>query len=103
MLKKTTPRKSPPFIRFGTLIVLVLLLWIAGCATPPAPLPISPPKPMQMPPLPSYARQPKLPPECLPSCESALTSERESWLNLLQTLTWPGSPASAATTKPAQP
>ena len=103
MRKKPMPKKSPPFMSIGTVIVLLLVLWLSGCATPPAPLPPLPVKSVQIPALPSYARQPAPPPECLPTCESGLTKERESWLNLLQTLIWPAEPASVSTTAPAQP
>ena len=101
MPNKPTPPKSRPFLSSVTLLVLLVVWSLIGCATPPAPLPSLPVKSVQIPPLPGYARQPPLPPECLPTCESALTKERESWLSLLQTLTWPDAPANANTTKPA--
>ena len=103
MPKKPTEKKLPAFVRTSTVLVLLALLWLAGCATPPMQPPSAPVRSVQIPPLPSYARQPPLPPECLPSCESRLTTMRESWLNSLQTPTWPGSPANAATTKPEKP
>ena len=48
---------------------------------------------VQLPPLPASARQPSAPSECLPSCTSALTSERERSANLLMP---PKLPASSA-------
>lgn len=103
MRRKPTGENSPPFVSIGTVIVLLALLWLSGCATPPAPPPVLPVKSVQIPPLPSYARQPQMPPECLPSCESGLTTARESWLGLLMTLTLPGLPASGDTAKRVKP
>ena len=103
MRKKPTPENSPPFISIVTVIALLVLLWLTGCATPPAPPPSLPVKSVQIPPLPSYARQPPMPPECLPSCESALTTERESWHGLLMTLTLPGLPANVDMTRRVKP
>lgn len=103
MRKKPTPENSPPFISIVTVIALLVLLWLTGCATKPAPPPSLPVKSVQIPTLPSYARQPPRPPECLPSCESALTTERESWHGLLMTLTLPGLPVLDAMTKRVKP
>ncbi|MNL15218.1 hypothetical protein D3C87_1361930 [compost metagenome] len=57
-----------------TLPLLALLL--TACAGPPTTLPVAsqPVKP---------AAIPALPPLCLPTCSSALTSERAIWLQLL--------------------
>lgn len=103
MRKKPMPKKSPPFVSTGTVIVLLLVLWLTGCATPPVPLPPLPVKPVQIPALPSYAKQPPMPPECLPTCENRLTIMRESWLEQLTTLTLQGPLVNAPTTPPAKP
>ena len=103
MRKKPTPENSPPFISIVTVIALLLVLWLTGCATPPAPPPSLPVKSVQIQTLPSFARQPPMPPECLPSCESGLTTERESWHGLLMTLTLPGLPANGDTKRRVKP
>ena len=83
MPKKHTPSKSRPFVPSLTLLVIVLVWSLVGCATPPAPMPSAPVRSVQMPPLPSYARQPPTPSTCLPTCSAALNSERQSWLDRL--------------------
>ena len=103
MRKKPTPENSPPFMSIGVVIALLVLLWLTGCATPPAPPPSLPVKSVQIPPLPSYARQPPMPPECLPSCAGALTTKRESWHGLLMMRTLPGLPANVDMTKRVKP
>lgn len=67
------------------LMLAPLALLLAGCASA---LPSSPSVEPAIPPLPAEARQPAIPSKCLPTCSSALTVERESWLNML---TQPGS------------
>lgn len=101
MHKKPTPQKSRPFVPSLTLLVLLVVWSLAGCATPPAPMPSAPVRSVQIPPLPSYARQPPTPSTCLPTCSAALNSERQSWLELLTTEASPDAPANANTTKPA--
>lgn len=103
MRKKFMPRKSRPFIGLGTLIALLALLWLSGCAAPSAPPPPAQARSVQIPPLPSFARQPTRPPECWPSCETALMRERASWLGLLTTPTQQVPPASGGTTTPIKP
>jgi hypothetical protein len=44
-----------------------------------------------------------MPPECSPTCLSALNKERESWLSQLTTPILPVPPASAGTAKPEKP
>ena len=100
MPKRPMAKKSPPFVSISTALVLLLALLLAGCAAPPPTLPTAPVKSVQIPPLPSYAKQPPTPLWCLPNCETGLTKERESWLDSLRTLTLPGLPASADTKKP---
>ena len=59
---------------------LVLLLLLAGCATPP-PLPLQPVTvaPPSIPPLPPEARQPPAPEFCLPTCSSWWKKQVEQW------------------------
>ena len=103
MQTKLTREKSKPFVKLGQLIALLVLLWLSGCATPPAPLPSLPVRSVQIPPLPLYAKQPPMPPECSPTCETNLTSVRESWLARLMMPTLPETPAPGSTTKPVKP
>ena len=102
MPRKPMPRKSKPFISIWTALALVLLWSLAGCETPPAPPSSKPVPSVQLPPLPSYARQPQTPLECSPTCLDALTSERAYWQTLLTGDTSPAAPASASTTPPAK-
>ncbi|CAG9172311.1 hypothetical protein CURE108131_10945 [Cupriavidus respiraculi] len=76
--------------RAATPAMLALLL--IGCATE-SPSWSPPVEPARIPALPAQARQPAVPSECLPTCSSALTVERGSWLNML---TGPESPAKLA-------
>lgn len=98
MRKTPTPKKSPPFISASTVLLLLAVWLLSGCETPPKPLPSAPVRSVQIPPLPTWARQPATPSECLPTCLDALTRERESWQTLLTGATLPGAPASASTT-----
>lgn len=77
------------------LTLAALLIMLTGCASssPPAPQPLRPP------PLPAIARQPLPPPECTPSCSTALSTELESWLSTPTRPPPPALPASAATTR----
>lgn len=59
---------------------LLLLTFLAGCASVSPPSVVPPPK---VPPLPSEAKQSPAPAWCLPSCSAGLTTLRESWLKLL--------------------
>ena len=102
MRKMPTPRKSPPFVSIWTVLALLAVWLLSSCATPQPPLPSAPVKSVQIPPLPSYAKQPPTPSWCLPNCETGLTKERESWLGSLRTLTLPVLPASADTRKPTK-
>lgn len=56
-----------------TALTLMLLAGICGCGSPPL-------LPLPVPPLPQEARQPVIPSECSPTCLSALTIARRSWL-----------------------
>lgn len=103
MRKTPTPKKSPPFVSISTVLVIVLLWSLAGCVTPQPPLPPEPVRSVQIPPLPTWARQPATPSVCLPTCLDALTRERENWQTLLTGDTSPAAPASASTTQPAKP
>ena len=103
MRKKPMPPKSKPFISIGTALVIVLLWSLAGCKTPPAPLPPAPVRSVQIPPLPSYARQPTTPSVCWPTCLDALTHERESWQTWLNSGALPAELVNVPTTKPAKP
>ena len=79
------------------LMLIALAYWLAGCASNSPPSGRVPPA--TIPPLPPQARQPAIPSECLPTCLSALTRERESWLNTLTAPESPAKPASAAMTR----
>ena len=103
MPRKPTPKKSPPFISASTVLLLLAVWLLSGCAAPPKPLPSEPVRSVQLPPLPTFARQPATPSECLPTCLDALTSERAYWQTLLTSDTSPAAPASAITTPPAKP
>ncbi len=83
------PVKTSPALR---LMLPLLLMLASGCAqlSPPPAAVVPPPR---VPPLPSEARQPTQPKECLPTCSAALTKLRTE---LLHTLTQPGSPARPA-------
>ena len=50
-----------------------------------------------VPPLPPEALQPPTPPDCSPSCSSALTTELRSWRQLLTSAALPAQPASTPT------
>ena len=77
-------------------MLATLALSLGGCASA---LQNSSPQvvPPAIPPLPVEARQPATPLMCLPTCSSALTSEREIWRNLRTAPTSPARPASAHT------
>ncbi len=90
------------------LTALLPLLLLTACASgsqlspvPQAPVLVS--RQVTLPALPASARQPQTPPECLPSCSSALATERERWLSLLTPPTPPGQAASAPTPARARP
>lgn len=102
MPRKPTPKKSPPFISASTVLLLLAVWLLSGCKTPPPPLPSEPVRSVQLPPLPTFARQPEIPSECWPTCLDALTSERAYWQTLLTGDTSPAAPASASTTAPAK-
>lgn len=102
MRKTPTPKKSPPFISTWTVLALLAVWLLSGCVTPQPPLPPEPVRSVQLPPLPTFARQPEIPSECWPTCWDALTSERQSWLRSLTSDTSPAAPASASTTPPAK-
>lgn len=102
MRRKTMPKKSKPFISISTVLALLAVWLLSGCVTPQPPLPPEPVRSVQLPPLPTFARQPATPSECLPTCSDALTSERAYWQTLLTGDTSPAAPASASTTKPAK-
>ena len=85
------PQRLPPAARW--LIVMLLLLLLAGCASAPLQLPA--PAPL-IPPLPQEARQPDPPPICQPTCSAGLARLLDS---LLQPPTPPASQGSPA--KPA--
>ncbi|SEB80553.1 hypothetical protein SAMN05216178_2323 [Pseudomonas saponiphila] len=66
------------------LMLLPLALLLGACSgqstTSPA---VSQPKAAVIPALPPQARQQPAQPWCLPTCSSALTSERETWRQML--------------------
>lgn len=100
MRKTPTPRKSPPFISTWTALALLAVWLLSGCETPRPPLPPEPVRSVQLPPLPTFARQPEIPSECSPTCLDGLTSERAYWQTLLTGEASPAAPASASTTPP---
>lgn len=89
------PSRSPSFV----LMPLALLMLLAACASgSPTYLPAAA-KPPAIPPLSQSARQPKTPPECLPSCSAGVEREFSSWLSSPTAVAPPGQAASAATTR----
>jgi hypothetical protein len=82
------------YLKTLTLLPLVALLLIAGCATPPAPLPPEPVviQPKRLP-LPPEARQPPVPAICLPTCLEGWQRTVEQWLQKLNDAESPGLPA----------
>ncbi len=102
MRRKNMQKKSKPFISISTVLALLAVWLLSGCVTPQPPLPPGPVSSVQLPPLPTFARQPETPSECLPTCLDALTSERAYWQTLLTGDTLPAAPASASTTPPAR-
>lgn len=102
MRRKNMQKKSKPFISIWTVLALLAVWLLSGCVTPQPPLPPEPVRSVQLPPLPTFARQPEIPSECWPTCWDALTSERQSWLKSLTSDTSPAAPASASTTPPAK-
>jgi hypothetical protein len=64
------------------LMLPLLVLLLPACAGRPTPLPLDsqPVKPAAIPALPPQARQQPAPLFCSPTCSSALTSERATWL-----------------------
>lgn len=73
-------------------MLLPLALLLAGCASPlPASRQVAPP---QVPPLPQIARQPKIGPECSPTCSAALLIELQAWQRSLTSAAPQESPAS---------
>ena len=103
MRPKNTDKKLPLSASLWLLLTLALALLLPGCAAPPKPLPTAPVRSVQIPALPSYARQPTTPSACWQTCLDALTSERELWHESLTTGVSPGVPVSGSTTKPAKP
>lgn len=102
MRKKNTAKKQKPFISLWTVLAMIAVWLLTGCGTP---LPALSPKPVQsvqLPPLPSWARQPTTPSECLPTCLDGLTRERGYWQTLLNSGTLPAEPASESTTPPVK-
>ena len=102
MRDKPTKPKTRPFLTTSAALALLLLWLLAGCETQPTQPPIVPAKPVRLAPLPSYARQPAMPPECLPTCLDGLTKERESWQTRLIGPISPGGLASGNSTAPAK-
>ena len=85
------PTARPP----ARLLMLALLtLQLAGCAT----VPTSSPAPA-IPPLPEAARQPAPPAWCSPTCSAGWRSEVERLLQLSTPLASPERPASAPMTR----
>ncbi|MNB85654.1 hypothetical protein D3C76_292750 [compost metagenome] len=66
------------------LMLLPLALLLTACSSSPTTLPVDsqPVKPAAIPVLPPQARQLPTPQWCLPTCSSALTRERATWLQL---------------------
>lgn len=90
------------------LTALLPTLLLAACASdsPLSPVPQAPvlvSRQVTLPALPASARQPQTPPECLPSCSSALATELESWASLLTAPTPPALPASGPMGAPERP
>ena len=99
MRKTPTPKKSPPFISTWTVLALLAVWLLSSCATPPQPLPSEPVRSVQLPPLPTFARQPATPSVCWPTCLDALTTERKNWLTWLNNGALPAELVNGSTTK----
>lgn len=80
------------------LMLAVLMLLVAGCATPLPPSPPTVPASPRLPALPPQARQPEPPATCLPSCSAGLMTLRESLRRMLTEPERQGLPASGPTT-----
>ena len=83
-----------PYSRIWTPPLLVAMLLIVGCATPPEPLQPVPVviQPKRLP-LPPEARQPPVPAICLPTCLEGWQRTVEQWLQKLNGGESPGLPA----------
>ncbi len=81
--------------------MLTLLAWLlSACASVSQPsLPPLDVRPPAIPRLPSAARQPKTPPECLPTCSAGVSREFDSWLTSPTNAAQPGQPASGPMTR----
>lgn len=77
-------KKPTPFVSNGTLLVVMLIWLLTGCAGPTVA-----PEPVRLPALPPSAKQPIKPPTCEPRCLDALTNLRERSADLLTTPTKP--------------
>lgn len=86
MLRRRMPTR--PGLMLGMLALL-----LTGCGSVSTSY-LPPPEPARIPPLPTEARQPTIPSECLPTCSKRLTAERESWLNMPIKPASPASPVS---------
>ena len=103
MQRKPMPQKSPPFVSISNALVLLVIWLLSGCAMLQKPLLTEPVRSVQIPPLPSYARQPTTPSVCLPTCLDALTQERESWQTWLNSGALPAELAKENTTLSKKP
>ena len=103
MRRKATRQKSQPFISISVALSLLVIWLLSGCAMPQNHLQTKPVRSVQIPPLPSYARQPTTPSVCWPTCLDALTHERESWQTWLNSGALPAELVNVPTTKPAKP
>ena len=65
------------------LLLTALTALLASCSASIPPLPLPSVKPPRIPVLPSQARQPPTPSECLPSCSAGLERELRSLSDLL--------------------
>ncbi len=88
------------FVTNWTLPLPLVAFLLAGCAKQLQPLPPPPSQGVRLTPLPSSARQPTPPPECLPTCTAGLTRERDSSRELLTNATSPAAPVSGSPMKP---
>ena len=100
MPNKPMPQKPRPFVLLLSVLVMMAIGLLAGCSVQPKPLPSTPVQGVRLPPLPSYAKQPTTPPECLPTCWDSLTKEREYWLTLLKGEASPEGLANGSTMRP---
>lgn len=91
--------KHKPLSIARSLMLLLPLMLLQGCASVSQPSPPVVAPPPAIPPLPAVARQPTPPPICSPTCSAGLMKLRTELLNMLTQPASPAEGASAPTTR----